>query len=91
MYYRKESIQISCIISFFILIMAQTTQAQSKSLYAISQHFSTTIKSYKIEGDQIIYQTDAQGVPEHEYGAVDLAIDPESYYLFVTYEGSETL
>ena len=71
--------------------MIKTSEGQSKSLYAISQHFSTTIKAYKIEGDQIIYQTDAHGVPDHDYGAIDLAIDPESYYLFVTYEGSETI
>jgi len=63
----------------------------AKSVYAITNHDSSTVKAYRIDDDQIEYQTTAENLPHHVEGAVGLALDPDSETLFVTYENSNII
>jgi DNA-binding beta-propeller fold protein YncE len=63
---------------------SQTTGA--RSVYVITKHGSSVAAAYDINDGAIDYQTTAQGLPDHGFGAVGLALDPDSETLFVTYE-----
>jgi len=55
-----------------------------QSLYAITNHGTSTITAYDIEGTTLEYQANIQ--VDWGTGAVGLALDPESDTLFVTYD-----
>ena len=58
--------------------------AEAKSVYAITEHYVSTFKAYKIQGDQLEHQK-TENMP-YGIGAVDVAIDDELARLFITYE-----
>jgi len=85
----NKAIVIICILSLFGTI--STTQAANKSVYAITNHSNSTISSFKIINNELKYQTETQlGMPEGS-GAVGLAIDPDSWTIFVSYDGSKNI
>jgi len=65
--------------------------AQAKSVYVITDHHGNTVKAYKIQGNQFEYQTDAKDLPNHGNGPVGIDIDPDSEFLFITYEDSDKI
>ena len=62
----------------------------AKSVYSITDHHASTLRAYKIVGDQLEYQADVN-VTHYAYGAVGLALAPDSEIMFVTYEGSNII
>ncbi|MHC4085696.1 MAG: right-handed parallel beta-helix repeat-containing protein [Planctomycetota bacterium] len=74
-------------IVLFILIACSAPAARAKSVYAIIYNLNDIIGAYKIDGNQIDYQTEIQA-PQQGSIAIDLAIDSGSSCIFVTYEGS---
>jgi len=72
-------IMISC-----LLVGGSSQTAYGRSVYAITNHESSTITAYDIDGTTLECQTDI-AVPRGT-GAVGLALDPESDTLFVTYD-----
>jgi hypothetical protein len=76
-------------IVLFILIVFSSESAHARSVYVITD-WSSTVKSYDIQGDQIVEQATVENLADHG-GAVGLALDPDSEMLFVTYEGSNII
>jgi hypothetical protein len=81
---RKTTLIYLSVIFLAFTASAQTSQA--KSLYTIIDRYST-IRAYKISGEQIEEQIDVKNLDDHDGGAVGLALDPDSATMFVTYEG----
>lgn len=79
------------VIALSILTVAMVGTATAKSLYVISDIAGspTPIDAYDIQlaPTYLFYQT-THNVPRHAMGAVDITIDTDSGFLFVTYEGS---
>jgi len=73
-----------------VLVAVFADIAYAKSVYAIINHPSDIIGAYKIDVNQIEYQTEIQA-PQHGYRAIDLAIDSESSCIFITYEGESII
>lgn len=79
----------SIILSLLVTCSAQT--AHAKSVYVVTAHYSSIIKAYDIQDDQIQYQATAENLQDQGLGAVGLALDPDSQILFVTYEASNII
>lgn len=64
----------------------------AKSVYVISNINASPspIRAYDIQENNIVYQA-TYGVPKYAGGAVGLAIDTDTNFLFVTYEGSNVV
>jgi hypothetical protein len=60
----RKQIALLWVLTFFVLVTNFTQKAQAKSVYAIINHPSDIIGSYKIQGTQIEYQTQIQA-PQH--------------------------
>jgi len=79
------------VIALSILTVAMVGTATAKSLYVISDITGdpTPIQAYDIQPGPayLVYQT-THNVPRYAMGAVDITIDTDSGFLFVTYEGS---
>ncbi len=79
------------VIALSILTVAMVGTATAKSLYVISDIAGDPIpiQAYDIQPSPayLVYQT-THNVPRHAMGAVDITIDTDSGFLFVTYEGS---
>lgn len=74
-------------ISVLVLIVCTfgTSQVSAKSVYAITDHHASTLRAYKIMGDQLEYQATVY-VTNYASGAVDVTIDSNLELLFITYE-----
>jgi len=90
MHSTKQNI-ITCLFIVFFVIAAFAKTAQSKSVYVITKHMSSTVKAYDIQDDQIEEQATAENLADQSSGAVALALDPDSQILFVTYESSNII
>ncbi len=75
-----------------LLLVFGAGEASAKSMYVISSINSnpTPIQAYDIQGNNIVYQA-TYSVPRYGGGAVGLAIDTDSKFLFVTYEVSNVI
>ncbi|MFZ2410212.1 MAG: PKD domain-containing protein [Candidatus Methanoperedens sp.] len=75
-----------------LLLVFGAGDASAKSMYVISSINSnpTPIQAYDIQGNNIVYQA-TYSVPRYGGGAVGLAIDTDSKFLFVTYEISNVI
>jgi len=73
----------------FSSITTLESVSRATSVYAITNHGTSTITAYDIDGTTLEYQTDI-AVPWGT-GPVGLALDPESDTLFVTYDGAEVI
>ena len=82
--------KLICILSVFIILTLFTGTTTAKSVYAIIDR-SSTMRAYKIIGEQIEKQIDVKNLDNHGDGAVGLALDPDSATIFVTYEGSNII
>jgi len=72
-------------LTVFIFCFADEQSAEAKSVYAITDHYpSSTLKAYKIQGDQLKEQ--AGIAPNYGLGAIDVTADSQSGRLFITYE-----
>jgi hypothetical protein len=74
----------------FILFF--TTSLFPQSIYLIKDINSnpTPIQAYDIVGDEIVFQAE-YNIPFYGYGAVGMAIDSDSAFLFITYEEADTI
>jgi len=77
-------IMISC-----LLVGGFSQTAYGRSIYAITNHESSTITAYDIEGTTLEYQANIQ--VDWGTGPVGIALDPGSDTLFVTYDGPDGL
>ena len=79
-------------IILFMLSFSMVGAVSAKSLYVIANinDDPTPINAYDIQGDSLVYQA-THNVPCHAWGAVGLAIDTDSEFLFVTYESSNII
>jgi 6-phosphogluconolactonase (cycloisomerase 2 family) len=90
MYTRK---QISLIALFVVISITawHCRDAAARSVYAITNHDTSTITAYNVNDVNLDFQITVPNFPNHEEGAVGLALDPESEILFVTYELSNII
>jgi len=70
-----------CLSVFF----GSANKSQAKSVYAITDHHSSTLKAYDIQGDKLEYQADVE-VADYANGAIGIAICSRLERIFVTYE-----
>ncbi len=86
------SMDIRYILVAVLAVMILTGAASAKSVYVIDDINSnpTPISAYDIQASGIVYQT-TNTVPYYGWGAVGLAVDTDSAYLFVTYESSNQI
>jgi len=75
---------LSGLIFGFAFIMSFIAESRAKSLY-VGMHDPLAIRAYRISGDQLQYQTDAQG---YSSGWTGMTLDPNSGMAFVTAESS---
>ncbi len=80
------------ILALAFIMITGAGVASAKSVYVIDNINShpTPISAYDIQANSIVYQT-TNTVPEYGWGAVGLAVDTDSAYLFVTYENSNKI
>ncbi|MHC4621986.1 MAG: right-handed parallel beta-helix repeat-containing protein, partial [Planctomycetota bacterium] len=85
MYRKIRRICIQIIMSC-LLLAGFSQRADARSVYAITNHTSSIITAYDVNGTAIDYQTDVE--VHWGAGAVGLALDPDSETLFATYDGA---
>jgi parallel beta-helix repeat protein len=78
------------LISAFIIVFVFALAGQSKSLY-VNVIDPGTVKAYKIVGDHIQHQTDAQNLVYYGNSPVGITLDPDSGIAFITYEGMNVI
>jgi len=88
MHIRNHPILVKLVI-FFSLITGLSRPLYAKSVYAITNHRSSILTAYHINGTKIDYQTNIQ--VDWGEGAVGLALDPYSGTLFVTYDDGDKI
>jgi len=78
-------------VAIFSITLTRTVTA--KSLYVIANINSTPtpVQAYNIAPDGTLTFQAEYCIPQHNMGAVGLAIDADNEYLFVTYEGSSII
>jgi DNA-binding beta-propeller fold protein YncE len=73
-----------------VLFVGFAETAQAKSLYDISDTYTSQLRAYKITGTSLVYQTNyvCRSAPGGGVSAVGIAIDESDYgdFLFVTFE-----
>lgn len=76
-----------------VLVMAATNTTMAKSLYLLSDVNANPpiVQAYNIEADGSLTLQAEYTIPQHGFGAVDLAIDSVSGCLFVVYKGSNVI
>ena len=81
------------ILSFLWLIAAPSNFGWAKSLYVINDTETLTLQAYKIEGTNLIWQTQYTCVSQVSGGAVGIALDESEYgaFLFVTFESDNKI
>jgi len=91
---RSRKIAILCTLAFFALVATALISgtASAKSLYVIADinaYLDIPIEAYDIQvaPTYLVYQT-THYIPDRDGGAVGLAIDSDSGYLFATFEVS---
>jgi parallel beta-helix repeat protein len=82
---RVEKITVALIVVTIISFFAGINSARAKSVYAITEHDASTLKAYKILGNQL--QEQANVYASYDY-AGGITIDSNLELLFITYEGS---
>jgi uncharacterized repeat protein (TIGR01451 family) len=93
---RKNAFKAKIFLSLLavaISIPAVTQIATAKSLYVIAdiKDDPTPVQAYDIGIDGTLTFQAEHDIPHYEHGAVGLAIDSDSGYLFVTYEDSDVI
>jgi hypothetical protein len=81
--------QLKKILPAFILL-ALHLPASSQSLYVIADINATDdipLQAYDMDGTELVFQAEYL-IPNHDDGAVGIAVDPENKFLFITYEES---
>jgi hypothetical protein len=76
-----------------VLITAVTETATAKSLYVIADIVGkpTPVHAYDVGADGTLIFQALDKVPRYSFGAVGMAIDEDSAYLFITYEDSDNI
>ena len=82
----------SLILILQFILFLSSVSLFSQSIYLIRDINSdpTPIQAYDIVGDEIVFQAEYD-IPYYGYGAVGMAIDSDSAFLFITYENSDTI
>jgi len=80
------------VIAMALMMVIGAGTASAKSVYVIDNINAnpTPISAYDIQTSSIVYQA-TNTVPYYGWGAVGLAVDTDSAYLFVTYESSNKI
>jgi len=86
----QKSVMSIRLISAFIIVFVFAPAGQSKSLY-VNVIDPGTVKAYKIVGDHIQNQTDAQNLVYYGNSPVGITLDPDSGIAFITYEGMNVI
>ncbi len=81
------------VLAVTILVMAATNTTVAKSLYLLSDGTADPpiVQAYSIAADGSLTFQAQYTIRQHGLGAVDLAIDSFSGYLFVVYRGSNVI
>jgi len=87
-YQNKKKLFVATLL-LVIPVFCFPQSAWAKSLYAISNHSSSAITAYSIQGGEIQRQIETN--VHWPNGAVGLALDPDSEVLFVSYDGTSKL
>jgi len=82
---RVEKIKVALMVVTIISFLASTNSAIAKSVYAITDHDASTLKAYKIQGNQLQEQANVYATNDDAGG---ITIDSNLELLFITYEGS---
>ncbi|MBA7629096.1 hypothetical protein ES703_36594 [subsurface metagenome] len=70
------------VILYLIILNVFTTPSFAlKSVYVVSDTYTSELRAYKIEGSTLVYQTNYSCLlnPSGEYGSVGVAIDESGY------------
>lgn len=89
----RGNFSVFAMTAVVLLALIMAGAAESKSLYVITNinQNPTPISAYSVEPDgSLIFQISTT-IPSHGLGAVDIAIDTDSEFLFVTYESSSVI
>jgi len=73
-----------------LMICNLAEKADAKSVFAVSDHNNSIVKAYKIDGDEIDYQANAES-GTFDSGATGLCVWPSIELMFVTYEWSNMI
>lgn len=85
------------IIHLFIIVGITVSSYAAKTVYVISDTEISELQTYKIDGNELIYQPQADYIceldPPTGAGSIALAIDESEYgdFLFVTFELSDEI
>ena len=86
---------ITAILCIFIFICLEVPVVSAKSAYVISDTQISELSAYKVDGTSLDHQPQADYICESDpvgtEGAIALAIDPNSEFLFVTIEYSNEI
>ncbi|UCE46691.1 MAG: hypothetical protein JSW47_13860, partial [Phycisphaerales bacterium] len=97
---RESVFKASALLVFLAVVTVMTAGAETakaKSLYMIADHVgdptdaTQPIHAYDIGGDGTLTFQAEHRIPHRMLGAVGLAMDSDSGYLFVTYEASQNI
>ena len=90
---RKKILIIFCTLVFFALIVMTAGNVGAKSLYTVASIGGnpTPMEAYDIQVNGSLIFQEEHGVPTYAGGAVGLAIDSDSAFIFVTYEFSNLI
>ena len=89
--FRANSLLVVLVAAMFITTVTRTATAKSLYLIPDISKDPALIQIYDIAADGTLTFNAEFKIPHHMLGAVGLAIDSDSGYLFVTYEASETI
>jgi DNA-binding beta-propeller fold protein YncE len=89
MHIQKSTLSVVLIAIFIIAVLFAQT-GLTKSLY-VNVITPGSVRAYKIVGDHIQYQTNAQNLVYYGYSPIGLALDPDSGIAFITYEDQKII
>ncbi len=90
---KKNSLFLTKFVAVVYALLLAGSLYSQQSIYVIANINATNylpIQAYSIQGDSIVFQAE-YGVAIYGEGAVGLCIDPESGFIFITYESSNKI
>src|SRR5512136_70403 len=97
---KNLALKIRCLAALLVVTMsmaAATNTATAKSLYVIADIWASTadhtlpVHAYDIGVDGTLTFQAQHDIPDRALGAIGIAIDSDSKYVFITYEGSDAI
>ncbi len=97
---KNHTVRVCSVAALLVVAMsmaAVTSTATAKSLYVIADIWASTtdhtlpVHAYDIGVDGTLTFQAQHDIPDRALGAVGIAIDSDSKYVFITYEGSDAI